>query len=144
MKPAYLFVAIAALFAFALPVAAQTSNFCNLQITINCQQSGSVDTCTSTTLNAGATACTGEFFSGIFSVGSTPGQVSAFHNSLGLSECFDDSTFPGPTGETYAFCMGPASLAAGATFTASANVTGAGGVFAVTEVIDVAGNYSVV
>ena len=129
------FALIALAILVALPLTAQTTQTCNLQITVNCKTStnGSA-TCTSTTINSGTNLCVGQFFSGYYALGT--GQLSGVTNSLGLTECFDSSLFPQP-GESYAFCFGPASLGPGAQFTTAASVSaGSSQIFGVTGVYD--------
>ena len=122
--------AVAVLIVF--PAAAQQT--CNLQITVNCTRGSSATSCTSTTVNAGSNACSGEFLAGYYVAGN--GKVGGFQNSLGLSECFDSSISPQP-GVSWAFCFGPASLGPGSSFIGSTSITGGEGeIFALTAVWD--------
>src|SRR5438034_732121 len=99
----HLFVALVA--ALALPAVAQET--CNLQMNVRCTPGPGSTSCTSTTLNAGANVCSGEYISEFFVEGA--GKVTGFQNSLGLGECFDSSFFPQP-GVSWALCFGTASL----------------------------------
>ena len=116
MSRLHLFLFAAAV-SLALPLAAQQT--CNLQINVSCK-TGSNTSCTSTTLNAGSSVCSGEYLVGYYITGT--GQVSGLSSSLGLGECFDSSLFPQP-GIAYAVCMGPASLGPGASVTAIRTLT---------------------
>ena len=91
---------------------------CNLGITINCDGSH----CTMVTTNNGNSTCSGEFFTGIETPGASS-SITGFQSGLNNPECFDSSIAPGTT-IPFAFCFGEASLAAGASITGTANVSG--------------------
>ncbi len=123
------------LLVLATPVLAQQ---CDLQITATCTPGGH---CTSTTTNTGRNACSGVYYIGWIGTDPTAaGSLSGIQNSLGIDECFDTSDFPpGTFPQAFAVCFGEASLAAGASFTTSARITGANAnvpLVAVTQVID--------
>jgi len=99
----------------ALPSLAATP--CNLEISLSCASGH----CTSTTLNAGPNACSGEFIAALFSEQENV-TISGFTNSLGLEECFDSTTFPIPGAGAFAICAGEAALAPGASFTTTATI----------------------
>ena len=94
---------------------------CNLALSMSCA-SGS---CTSTTINNGTNTCSGTFLAALISQ-STGVTISAFTTSLGLATCLDSSTFPAASTSAFGLCLGDAALAPGASFTATANVSGAG------------------
>jgi hypothetical protein len=110
----------------AMPAVAATP--CNLQMTVTCQAGahGGPGTCTSTTLNAGNTACTGEYLTGWFAEASAK-QVSVQpgDNTRGLDECFGSDELGAEAEQPFSFCLGSATLPAGASFTSSATFTGA-------------------
>lgn len=109
-------VILAFLSVLALPALAATP--CNLEISLTC----TTGHCTSTTLNAGANVCSGEYIAALFSEQDKT-TVSGFTNSLGLEECFDSSTFPIEGAGAFAICFGNASLAPGQSFTTMATVS---------------------
>ena len=78
--------------------------------------------CTSTTVNNGASACSGDYIAAFFSeqAGVT---VTGINTTLGLPLCFDSSTFPSEISTSFALCFGEAALAPGGSFSASANVS---------------------
>src|SRR5437763_12956669 len=78
----------AILVVLALPLHAAQP--CNLQISMSCT-SGK---CTSTTVNNGANACSGQYIAAFFSEQASA-TVSGITTTLGLPLCFDSSTFPG-------------------------------------------------
>jgi hypothetical protein len=98
--------------------------------------------CTSTTVNNGATACTGDYIA--FMLSEQPSvTLSGMTTSLGLSLCLDSTSFPQQPGTApFALCFGTASLNPGASFTASATVGTTGvsqpsiSIIGVTEVDD--------
>ncbi len=98
--------------------------------------------CTSTTVNNGATACSGDYVAFFFTEQANT-TFSDMSTSLGLSFCFDSTTFPPQEGvPPFALCFGTASLNPGASFTASTNVATTGAslpslsIIAATEVDD--------
>ena len=119
----------------ALPLTAQTTQTCNLQITVTCNPtSNGGQTCGSTTINAGTNVCAGQFFTAFYAFGG--GKVGGVSDSLGLTDCFDNSVLPQQE-VSYSFCFGDASLAPGAQFTASASVSaGASQILGLTGVFD--------
>ena len=129
------FLLIALATALALPLAAQAQQTCNLQMTVTCKSAANGSaTCTSTTFNAGTSVCSGQFFSGYYALGA--GKVSGVTDSLGLTQCFDNSSFQQP-GVSYAFCLGDSSLAPGQQFTAAATISaGATQIFGLSGVLD--------
>ena len=102
--------------ALSVPLLAQTP--CNLESTRSC----ATGPCKSVTKNIGATTCSGTYFVGFLSDASSA-KISNFSNSLGLTTCIDSSTIPGFT-TLSVFCYGAATLAPGASFTTSAQVSG--------------------
>src|SRR5438132_168902 len=111
---------VLALTLFALPLHAATP--CNLAISMTCTSGH----CTSTTVNNGASACSGDYIA--FMLSEQPSvTLSGMTTSLGLSFCFDSTTFPPQEGTPpFALCFGSASLAPGGSFTASANISATG------------------
>ena len=126
---------VLALALLALPLHAATP--CNLAISMTCTSGH----CTSTTVNNGASACSGDYIA-IFLSQQPSVTVSGMTTSLGLSFCFDSTTFPQQESAPFALCFGTASLNPGASFTASANVSTTGvsqpsiSIVGVTEVDD--------
>lgn len=106
----------------ATPVFAQ--NACNLSMTLECTATGA---CTAVTTNNGSSVCTGEFVTG-FIAQTTRAQatIGGFHNSLGLTECFDSSFLP-TVPVPIVLCFGDASLHPGGSFTTSAQVSSGNG-----------------
>ncbi|MEO6258890.1 MAG: hypothetical protein ABIP63_01015, partial [Thermoanaerobaculia bacterium] len=102
--------------ALSVPLLAQTP--CDLEITLSC----ATGTCKSVTKNIGANACAGEYIFGFYSE-SPAAKFTNFSNSLGATECFDSSTFPGEQ-NSFALCVATTTLAAGASFSTSTQVTG--------------------
>ena len=82
--------------------------------------------CTSTTVNNGASACSGDYVAIMLSEQPSV-SLSGMTTSLGLPFCFDSTTFPPQEGTPpFALCFGSASLAPGGSFTASANISATG------------------
>lgn len=109
-----------------LPLTAKAA--CNLQISMSCGTFGSGKTtaCTTTTLNAGNTSCSGEYIAAAFgSASATELQIKNFRTDLGLDVCFGSGDFPVETGDAgvFGFCSGLATLPAGASFHANFDVT---------------------
>lgn len=105
----------------ALPAAAQNS--CNLGLSMTCDSS---NVCSATVANNGTTACSGDYVVAIAVISSggatvaNNAKVTNFHQTLGLAECFDNSLLPVTFG--VGVCTGVTSLAAGASFSMSADV----------------------
>src|SRR2546430_2353269 len=106
------------LFAITLFLASPLVAACNLTMTINCVNGA----CTATTTNNGGATCSGEFITAILAdVATGQATVSNFHTTLGLAFCFDSSSLPSASAP-FGACVGDASLAAGSSFTSTANV----------------------
>ena len=103
----------------ALPALAATP--CNLAISLTCA-SGQ---CTSTTVNNGSTACSGQYIAAFFSEQPSV-TLSGTSTSLGLPFCFDSSSFESETPTPFALCFGHASLGPGSSFTASTHLNTSG------------------
>ena len=104
--------------ALTVPLSAQ--NTCSLEMTMSCASG----TCTSVTKNSGTNACSGDYAFGFYSAAPSA-KFANFTNSLGVTEaCFDSSSIPGAPTQSFVICVGPSSLAPGASFTASAQVSG--------------------
>src|SRR6266568_8084638 len=97
MSRAVTFFAVTLL--LACPMAAATQ--CNLTMTLNCTNG----ICTSTTLNSGSAACTGQYVALMAAnVDTSQATVTNFHTNLGgASQCFDTGSFP--VGEPLGFCV---------------------------------------
>src|ERR1051325_4647544 len=117
------------LFLLVAPFSARAA--CNLQISMSCGTFGSGKTtaCTTTTLNAGNSSCSGEYFAGAFG-GGTPSQmqIKNFRTDLGLDDCFGSGDLPaGEEDGVFGFCSGPATLPPGGSFHTNFDVSlGAG------------------
>ena len=142
MRPLSLLFSLILLTLTALPAAAQT---CNLQMTVACEQgaNGAPSRCTATTTNAGVSACAGEFIAGFFSDAlHSQLRFQNMRTSIGLDEeCLDSSEFGDLVPEAFVLCFGNASLAAGASFTATTDLAFIGAspnasIFGVTVVFD--------
>src|SRR5262249_31189334 len=72
--------------------------------------------------NNGTSTCSGFFISAMFPQGAA--TISGYSTSLGLATCFDSTSFPVPVQTAFGMCFGDAALAPGASFTASATVSG--------------------
>ena len=115
------------------------TNTCNLQMTISCDSG----TCTSVTTNLGSAPCGDTAVIGFIASSSTSAvTVSNFTNSLGITgQCFNFSSPPGSAaGSAYEECIGPATLPAGGSFTASASIGGSGlRIIGFTEIVNSSG-----
>ncbi len=101
---------------------AHANQTCNLQIGMSCSGTASKATCVSTTRNVGANSCTGDYIIGYFlQDGATNVQFGQSSNTLGLTECFDESLTGTPQG--FMLCFGNASLPPGGSFTSTTTVT---------------------
>ena len=100
------------------PALLAQNNTCGLQLAMVCASG----TCTTTTTNGGSAPCSGEFIIGFVTADMTV-TLGSVTNSLGLTQCATSASLPGQT-EAYSICVGQSSLAAGASFTASASVSG--------------------
>jgi hypothetical protein len=132
--PVLLSLAVLALASPLLPASAA----CNLAITVSCAPNGASSHCTSVTLNNGAAACTGLYYTGFEAPGSTA-HLTGYSSGLTGAECFTDQTLPtGTQPLPFAICLGQATLAAGASLTGNVDVSGAPttSVLAFTGVID--------
>jgi hypothetical protein len=109
------------------PAAAQQ---CNLQMNVVCEpgSGGGPSRCIATTRNAGTTSCSGEGFAGFFSeIPHTQARFTNLRTSLGFEECLDSAEFGELIPQAFAFCTGGISLAAGASFTATTDITRSAG-----------------
>jgi hypothetical protein len=108
------------LLVLASPLSAQT---CDLQMVATCTPGGN---CTSTTTNAGHTACTGIYYIGWFGTAASEViSLSDVENTLGLAQCFTTSDYPpGTLAQPFSICFGEASLGGGASFTSSVQIHG--------------------
>lgn len=109
-----------------LPALAATP--CNLQISMSCTggTNGTPLHCSSQTLNAGSSACLGEYFVGWFAMAALPQiDIGPTENSAGLTECFSSSDLGIEIDQPFSFCTGNAGLAPGGTLTSEVTITGA-------------------
>ena len=102
-----------------------SSRPCDLSMTFSCSplQIGAPATCTATTVNHSAEACSGTFLASIF-FNAEPSQASlgGYNGGLGLQNCFTDAELPGFDGLA-AFCFGQATLPGGGQFTQTVSIT---------------------
>ena len=99
--------------ALTAPLFAQ--NTCTLEMTMSCASG----TCTSVTKNSGTNACSGDYAVGFYSAAPST-KFANFTNSLGLTaeSCLNSDQLGGTSTQSFVICIGPSSLAAGASFTA--------------------------
>jgi hypothetical protein len=131
------------LFLLVAPFSARAA--CNLQISMSCGTFGSGKTtaCTTTTLNAGNSSCSGEYFAGAFG-GGTPSQmqIKNFRTDLGLDDCFGSGDLPaGEEDGVFGFCSGPATLPPGGSFHTNFDVSLGAGTPAVLPLIGITAVY---
>ena len=98
---------------------------CDLSMTFSCSplQIGVAATCTATTINHSAEACSGSIVTAIF-FDAEPSQASlgAYDGGLGLSDCFTNTELPGFDGIA-GFCYGETTLPGGGQFTQTVSIT---------------------
>jgi hypothetical protein len=106
----------------ALPVFAA----CDLSMSMSCQTgvNGAPSSCTATTINNSASACSGSVYSLWFSQELPENvQLAAPENSLGLGTCMSSDEFGELVPMAISFCLGDATIGAHQSFTSNVEIS---------------------